>query len=30
MAEDAYEPRLKTEYRTRIRKALKYEFAYTN
>src|SRR3954451_12931047 len=30
MAEDAYEPRLKTEYRTRIRKALKDEFAYTN
>jgi large subunit ribosomal protein L5 len=30
MADEAYEPRLKTEYRTRIRKALKDEFAYTN
>jgi len=30
MADDAYEPRLKTEYRTRIRKALKDQFAYTN
>ena len=30
MADQAYEPRLKTEYRTRIRKALKDEFAYSN
>ena len=30
MADQAYEPRLKAEYRTRIRKALKDEFAYTN
>ena len=30
MADEAYEPRLKTEYRTRIRKALKDQFAYTN
>src|ERR1700733_11473106 len=30
MAEQAYEPRLKTEYRTRIRKALKDQFGYTN
>src|SRR5246500_5275715 len=30
MADQAYEPRLKTEYRTRIRKALKDQFAYTN
>jgi large subunit ribosomal protein L5 len=30
MAEEAYEPRLKTEYRQRIRKALKDEFGYTN
>jgi large subunit ribosomal protein L5 len=30
MAEEAYEPRLKTEYRQRIRKALKEEFGYTN
>jgi large subunit ribosomal protein L5 len=30
MADQAYEPRLKTEYRARIRAALKQEFAYTN
>jgi large subunit ribosomal protein L5 len=30
MADEAYEPRLKTEYRTRIRKALKDQFAYSN
>ena len=30
MADQSYEPRLKTEYRTRIRKALKDQFAYTN
>ncbi|CAN7147290.1 50S ribosomal protein L5 [Phenylobacterium sp. LjRoot225] len=30
MAEQAYEPRLKTEYRSRIRAALKEQFAYTN
>jgi large subunit ribosomal protein L5 len=30
MADDAYEPRLKTEYRARIRKALKDRFGYTN
>ena len=30
MADETYEPRLKTEYRTRIRKALKDQFAYTN
>jgi large subunit ribosomal protein L5 len=30
MAEQAYEPRLKTEYRSRIRKAMKDQFAYTN
>ena len=30
MADEAYEPRLKTDYRTRIRKALKDQFAYTN
>jgi large subunit ribosomal protein L5 len=30
MAEQAYEPRLKSEYRTRIRKALKDQFGYTN
>src|SRR5215469_253120 len=30
MAETAYEPRLKSDYRQRIRKALKDEFAYTN
>ena len=30
MADQAYEPRLKTEYRSRIRKALKDQFAYTN
>ena len=30
MAEQAYEPRLKTEYRSRIRKALKDQFGYTN
>src|ERR1700758_1127059 len=30
MAEQAYEPRLKSEYRTRIRKALKDKFGYTN
>ena len=30
MADQAYEPRLKSEYRTRIRKALKDQFGYTN
>jgi len=30
MAEQAYEPRLKTEYRARIRKAMKDQFGYTN
>ncbi|MDO8910532.1 MAG: 50S ribosomal protein L5 [Phenylobacterium sp.] len=30
MAEQAYEPRLKTEYRQRIRAAMKEQFAYTN
>ena len=30
MAEQAYEPRLKTEYRQRIRAAMKDQFAYTN
>lgn len=30
MAEQAYEPRLKTEYRQRIRAAMKEKFAYTN
>jgi large subunit ribosomal protein L5 len=30
MAETAYEPRLKTEYRQRIRKAMKDKFGYTN
>jgi large subunit ribosomal protein L5 len=30
MADQAYEPRLKAEYRTRIRKALKDKFGYTN
>jgi len=30
MAEQAYEPRLKTEYRQRIRKAMKDRFGYTN
>src|SRR5437764_2702588 len=30
MADKASEPRLKSEYRTRIRKALKDEFGYTN
>jgi len=30
MADKAYEPRLKTEYRQRIRKALKEKFGYTN
>ena len=30
MADQAYEPRLKTEYRARIRKALKDQFAYSN
>ena len=30
MAEEAYEPRLKAEYRARIRKALKDQFGYTN
>src|SRR5579864_1784709 len=30
MADQAYEPRLKTEYRTRIRKSLKDQFGYTN
>ena len=30
MADKAYEPRMKAEYRTRIRKALKDQFGYTN
>jgi len=30
MAEQAYEPRLKTEYRQRIRAAMKDQFGYTN
>src|SRR3954453_8941920 len=30
MADEAYEPRLKTEYRSRIRATLKEQFAYTN
>ena len=30
MAEQAYEPRLKTEYRQRIRAAMKEQFAYSN
>ena len=30
MAEQAYEPRLKSEYRARIRKAMKDQFGYTN
>jgi large subunit ribosomal protein L5 len=30
MAEQAYEPRLKTEYRARIRAAMKEQFGYTN
>ena len=30
MAEQAYEPRLKTDYRTRIRAAMKEQFGYTN
>ena len=30
MAEQAYEPRLKTEYRERIRAAVKEQFGYTN
>jgi large subunit ribosomal protein L5 len=30
MAEQAYEPRLKTEYRQRIRAAMKEKFGYTN
>ena len=30
MAEQAYEPRLKSEYRSRIRATLKEQFAYTN
>src|SRR3569833_4679478 len=30
MADKAYEPRLKTEYRSRIRKAMKEKFGYTN
>jgi large subunit ribosomal protein L5 len=30
MAEQAYEPRLKTEYRQRIRAAMKEQFSYTN
>jgi large subunit ribosomal protein L5 len=30
MAEQAYEPRLKTEYRTRIRKAMRDQFGYSN
>ena len=30
MADQAYEPRLKSEYRTRIRKSLKDQFGYTN
>ena len=30
MAEQAYEPRLKTEYRQRIRAVMKEQFAYSN
>jgi large subunit ribosomal protein L5 len=30
MAEQAYEPRLKTEYRKRIRAAMKEKFNYSN
>ena len=30
MADSAYEPRLKSDYRLRIRKAMKDQFAYTN
>jgi large subunit ribosomal protein L5 len=30
MAEQAYEPRLKSDYRQRIRKAMKDQFGYTN
>ena len=30
MADQAYEPRLKTEYRQRIRAAMKEQFGYTN
>jgi large subunit ribosomal protein L5 len=30
MAEQAYEPRLKTEYRGRVRPAMKEKFSYTN
>jgi len=30
MADQAYEPRLKTEYKARIRKALREKFGYTN
>lgn len=30
MADEAYEPRLKTEYRNRIRKALREQFNYSN
>jgi large subunit ribosomal protein L5 len=30
MADQAYEPRLKTEYRTRIRSTLREQFGYTN
>src|ERR1700709_1677602 len=30
MADKAYEPRMKSEYRTRIRKVLKDQFGYTN
>jgi len=30
MAEQAYEPRLKTEYKARIRKAMRDKFGYTN
>ncbi|MFZ5730829.1 MAG: 50S ribosomal protein L5, partial [Pseudomonadota bacterium] len=30
MADQAYEPRLKTEYRQRIRATMKEQFGYTN
>jgi large subunit ribosomal protein L5 len=30
MADEAYEPRLKTEYKSRIRKAMRDKFGYTN
>jgi large subunit ribosomal protein L5 len=30
MADEAYEPRLKTEYKARIRKAMREKFGYTN